>query len=454
MNKSERSADSKRGEGLAKMENEEAKKNSRQKIADLNAKLKMATAVAEPLCRLLEDLPEKLSSCARNEWLMEKIRREVAAQNKTASECRAKIAALDRERAISKDEEYARLLQAKENRPGAPRSLEAFNIENLKGMIKDPYKARFSCGICLEDEFELSDVLILKCKHSWALNCLRKFFTTEMDNSRSSKIKCPDDECEHMVLYQEVHLCLSKAQFERYDRLILESGLQQDPDVRWCPKNGCGMAMIGSKDEHPRLECPKCKFKFCFNCGTEEWHVGATCLEFQQWKKDNNAGATTFEKWRKKNTKKCPKCHCDIQKNGGCDHMTCARCRHQFWWKDLTKYEVDERALNALHVPGGLRLLYARPIRLLRPPRTIIIRNVKTKTAEATKGNIRGRSNGQLIDALHGRSSSTPLIHRHQGGPSESSSESSAEEPCSHTKKRKTRPSSSQTQMPKKKKKK
>ena len=99
MNKSERSdsADSKRGEGLAKMENEEAKKNSRQKIADLNAKRKMATAVAEPLCRLLEDLPEKLSPRARNEWLMEKIRREVAAQNKTASECRAKIAALDRE---------------------------------------------------------------------------------------------------------------------------------------------------------------------------------------------------------------------------------------------------------------------------------------------------------------------------------------------------------------------
>ena len=32
--------------------------------------------------------------------------------------------------------------------------------------------------------------------------------------------------------------------------------------------------------------------------------------------------------------KRCPNCHEYIEKNGGCDHMTC-RCRHEFAWTTL-----------------------------------------------------------------------------------------------------------------------
>lgn len=35
--------------------------------------------------------------------------------------------------------------------------------------------------------------------------------------------------------------------------------------------------------------------------------------------------------------KKCPKCNEYIEKNGGCDHMTC-RCKHEFRWSTLAPY--------------------------------------------------------------------------------------------------------------------
>lgn len=35
--------------------------------------------------------------------------------------------------------------------------------------------------------------------------------------------------------------------------------------------------------------------------------------------------------------KRCPRCNEPIEKNGGCDHMTC-RCSHEFWWSSLQPY--------------------------------------------------------------------------------------------------------------------
>mmetsp|Transcript_4901 Transcript_4901/g.14253 ORF Transcript_4901/g.14253 Transcript_4901/m.14253 type:complete len:261 (+) Transcript_4901:825-1607(+) len=37
--------------------------------------------------------------------------------------------------------------------------------------------------------------------------------------------------------------------------------------------------------------------------------------------------------------KRCPKCREPIEKNGGCDHMTC-HCRHEFWWSTLQPYRA------------------------------------------------------------------------------------------------------------------
>jgi len=36
--------------------------------------------------------------------------------------------------------------------------------------------------------------------------------------------------------------------------------------------------------------------------------------------------------WICANTKECPKCQATIEKNGGCNHMTCRKCKHEFCW--------------------------------------------------------------------------------------------------------------------------
>lgn len=47
--------------------------------------------------------------------------------------------------------------------------------------------------------------------------------------------------------------------------------------------------------------------------------------------------------WLARNTKPCGGCGAPIQKNGGCNHMVCSRCRRHFCW-------VRANLVRALHV--------------------------------------------------------------------------------------------------------
>lgn len=61
-------------------------------------------------------------------------------------------------------------------------------------------------------------------------------------------------------------------------------------------------------------------------------HTPFTCEQFhilQSIPKKEDKNDFT---WIISHTKRCPQCKWNIQKNEGCNHMTCQRCQHQFCW--------------------------------------------------------------------------------------------------------------------------
>ena len=46
--------------------------------------------------------------------------------------------------------------------------------------------------------------------------------------------------------------------------------------------------------------------------------------------------------WISANTKRCPKCSTPIEKNEGCNHMTCRKCRHEFCWICMQAWSLHD----------------------------------------------------------------------------------------------------------------
>jgi E3 ubiquitin-protein ligase RNF14 len=78
-------------------------------------------------------------------------------------------------------------------------------------------------------------------------------------------------------------------------------------------------------------------------------HTGLTCKDYDQMLKNAKNQQIKSEHWKKCNTKSCPKCNIPIEKNDGCDHMTCGKCKHEFCWLCLEDYKMIKRGDNSLH---------------------------------------------------------------------------------------------------------
>ncbi|KAH3758291.1 Ibr domain protein [Pelomyxa schiedti] len=210
-----------------------------------------------------------------------------------------------------------------------------------------------SCPICMDDVKGSLCYRLRECKHQYCVNCFDDYLSTLIKDGKVLDIKCPNPTCTAVVSYHDVSVLIENDElFAKYEEFLFLAALKAEPGLRWCPKPGCGNAMIGSEDD-PRMVCnkPGCGYEFCFKCN-EEWHTG-TCEDLQKWKLENGTADKKYAEWAKQHTKACPKCKAKIEKNAGCNHMTCVNCHYEFCWLCGGKYSSGHfDKFNVLGCPG------------------------------------------------------------------------------------------------------
>ena len=205
------------------------------------------------------------------------------------------------------------------------------NYSNDSNSIRSSRNMNYNCLICDEElKNEELNNNILKCYHMFCNDCYYEYIKEKVNTNQINRIKCPKKNCDiilednfiERILIRDIPL------LDKYKKLQAHRQLILNPNVQLCPFPDCESYAM-KKEEDNYVSCIKNKHKFCFNC-LKDWHGNKKC--------DDNIDKS-FQKWRNSSkVKRCPKCKYFIEKNEGCNHITCSVCGYEFCWLCLGKY--------------------------------------------------------------------------------------------------------------------
>ncbi|XP_031559595.1 ankyrin repeat and IBR domain-containing protein 1-like [Actinia tenebrosa] len=222
------------------------------------------------------------------------------------------------------------------------------------------------CLICAD---EIDELLALSCGHATCYNCWERYLNIKIKEGDAHNIQCPALKCNTLVPLETIEKLVSREMASRYLLFDIKAFVESNPNIKWCPAQGCGRAVRlppsasplvdpartlarRRREETPCLmvDCGSAHY-FCWHC-LQEVHEPCTCELWDKWIKkiaemlpkiptlkekevldecpETEKVANTL--WLVTNSKPCPNCKSPIQKTEGCNHMKCSKCKHEFCW--------------------------------------------------------------------------------------------------------------------------
>uniref|UniRef100_A0A8C7XFW0 RBR-type E3 ubiquitin transferase n=1 Tax=Oryzias sinensis TaxID=183150 RepID=A0A8C7XFW0_9TELE len=202
------------------------------------------------------------------------------------------------------------------------------------------------CGICMSSISVFEEPVDMSCVISTA------------QEGEAHNIFCPAYDCYQLVPVEVIESVVSREMDKRYLLFDIKAFVENNPAIRWCPVAGCERAVrlnnqgpgtaTGDSLSFPMLRAPAVDcgkgHLFCWECQGEA-HEPCDCQTWKLWlqkvtdmKPEELAGVSeAYEDaanclWLLSNSKPCANCKSPIQKNEGCNHMQCAKCKYDFCW--------------------------------------------------------------------------------------------------------------------------
>ncbi|XP_076116513.1 E3 ubiquitin-protein ligase RNF14-like isoform X2 [Mytilus galloprovincialis] len=231
---------------------------------------------------------------------------------------------------------------------------------NMQEEITEFLKYDQECGICFCEKSGRDFDRLLPCKHHFCRECMAEHCSIHVKEGTVQHLLCPEPKCETEIRPYILKEVLNDDDYERWERLILQHGLDTMGDIIYCPR--CQNVVVKEEDLG---HCLSCLFTFCTKC-LEKWHQGDTCFfekevegdeegktgsTESQYVEESEAERKRLQRQRRAEmnlsyqlirarTRQCWKCKSPIEKNGGCNKVTCSKCFSAMCWacgRDITK---------------------------------------------------------------------------------------------------------------------
>nr|XP_028606595.1 ankyrin repeat and IBR domain-containing protein 1 isoform X5 [Podarcis muralis] len=227
------------------------------------------------------------------------------------------------------------------------------------------------CEICMCNISVFEDPVDMPCGHEFCRACWEAFLNMKIQEGEAHNIFCPAYDCFQLVPVEIIESVVSKEMDKRYLQFDIKAFVENNPSIKWCPTPACERAVrltrqgsntTGSEAlsfpllRAPAVDCGKGHL-FCWEC-LGEAHEPCDCETWKNWlqkitemkpeeRKNGHYVVGVSEAyedaanclWLLTNSKPCANCKSPIQKNEGCNHMQCAKCKYDFCWICLEEWK-------------------------------------------------------------------------------------------------------------------
>ncbi|KAL0227395.1 hypothetical protein P9112_014719 [Eukaryota sp. TZLM1-RC] len=189
------------------------------------------------------------------------------------------------------------------------------------------------CTICMSDKPNSEDWSVKMtpaCDHERTCcdDCIRRHVKEELISKNGFRdVPCLHSSCKATMTFDTLKRCLSVDDLQRYELRLLTRCLESEAKFKWCSGTDCQWgAILEDVEPHQTVFCSSCFSQTALNTNGE-WKTESTCngyyVGFHQ-----SAEEKTNLCYINAKTKPCPSCKHAIEKDGGCDHITCVSCRY------------------------------------------------------------------------------------------------------------------------------
>ncbi|KAL1419596.1 hypothetical protein MTO96_005091 [Rhipicephalus appendiculatus] len=230
--------------------------------------------------------------------------------------------------------------------------LSEYNTQEKQRLFKLQW---LTCQVCFTSKLGSEFELVIGCEHPFCRDCLRKHFHIQIESGCASKLRCPQEHCTMQVVPAQVKELLGDALGSRYEESLFRAYLDSQEDLTYCPRLQCQLPAFLDLHHHMG-QCASCQFVFCIYCrmayhgvhpcrsnagkrALRDDYLTATPAVKKEMEKRHGKRTLQIlveellsEDWMQENSRKCPRCGVYIEKQDGCNKMTCWRCGTHFCW--------------------------------------------------------------------------------------------------------------------------
>ncbi|XP_007577478.1 E3 ubiquitin-protein ligase ARIH2 [Poecilia latipinna] len=194
------------------------------------------------------------------------------------------------------------------------------------------------CGVCLQ-VVRRDTLLALPCQHSFCKACWEQHCTVLVKDGMGVGISCMAQDCSLRMPEDFVLPLLPGEELkDKYKRYLFRDYVESHFQLQLCPGADCPIVIKVQEPRPRRVQCSRCSEVFCFKC-RQMYHAPTDCATIRKWL-TKCADDSETANYISAHTKDCPKCNICIEKNGGCNHMQCSKCKHDFCWMCLGDWKT------------------------------------------------------------------------------------------------------------------